>query len=337
MRKAEIYLEYQPLIHEPPVTPGALYQNACENDERTVDHWQHIWLANITANKSIFGSFGENSIGQEFNKFRYQPAIIAGSGPSLKVNAAELKNRGQIPLISCLHNFHYFEDLELAPEYYVTLDAGPVTIEEVTEGGSKPTLEYWEKTKDRTLIAFIATDPELLKKWKGKILFYNAPLPRPDLVTKIDAVEKFNCFLSNGGNVLGGCLYFSKAILGTSQTIFTGADFSFGYDRKFHSWDSKYDKVMGRTIRVTDIYGNKVHTWASYYGFKQYFDSVPLRVPGIYYNCTEGGCLGAYPEGNLAAFKYMDLKDCLKQLHLNDEISEQMTKSETEPRKILYS
>jgi hypothetical protein len=337
LRKAEVYLEYQPLIHEPPVNPAALYQNAASNDESTVTFWQHIWLGNATANKQTFGSFGANSVGQEFNKFRYQPAIIAGSGPSLKINAHELKNRGGIPLISCLHNFHYFEDLGLAPEYYITLDAGEVTQEEVYEGGTKTPDEYWEMTKDRTLIAFISTSPNLLKKWKGKILFFNSPIPSPELVKKIDDVETFNCFLSTGGNVLGACLYFSKAILGCTQTIFVGADFSFGYDRRFHSWDSKYDKNMGQTMRVMDVYGNKVHTWASYYGFKQYFDSVSLRLPGTYYNCTEGGCLGAYAQGNLSTFKYMDLRDCLRQLNINLDISDQMTNSLAEPKKILYS
>lgn len=337
MRKAEIYLEYQPLINEPPVTPAVLYQNAASNDQATIDFWQHIWLGNTTANKQTYGSFGANSAGLEFGKYQYQPAIVAGSGPSLKVNAQELKNRGKIPLISCLHNFHYFEDLGLAPEYYVTLDAGEVTTEEVYEGGTKTPDEYWAMTKDRTLIAFMATSPNLLKKWQGRVLFFNSPIPSLDLVKKIDEVEMFNCFLSTGGNVLGACLYFAKAVLGCHQTIFIGADFSFGYDRRFHSWDSKYDKTMGQTIRVTDIYGNKVHTWSSYYGFKQYFDSVSLRVPGSYYNCSEGGCLGAYDQGNLSSFKYLDLKDCLKDLNMNKEISAQMTNSLAEPKKILYS
>ena len=336
MKKAEVILEYQNLIAGPPVPKEALYSQACQNDESTIKHWWHIWLANITANKSRFGSFAERSISSEFKKYQYQPIIIAGSGPSLKGNAHELRNRGSIPLVSCLHNFHYFEDLGLNPEYYVTLDAGPVTIEEVTEGGTKSEEEYWAKTKERTLIAFIATDPRLLEKWQGRILFYNSPLPNAELIQKIDAIEEFNCFLSTGGNVLGACLYFSKAVLGGSQIIFTGADFCFGYDYKFHAWDSKYDISMGQTIWCTDIYGMKRKTWPSYYNFKSYFDSVAMRIEGVYYNCSEGGCLGAYPEGNIVAFKYMDLKDCLRIFNLNDELSAQMADSKSQ-KKILYS
>jgi hypothetical protein len=336
MKKAEVILEYQNLIERPPATPAALYQQACSNDESTIKHWWHIWLANITANKSRFGSFAERSISSEFQKYQYGPAIVAGYGPSLKGNAHDLRNRGRIPLISCLHNFHYFEDLELNPEYYVTLDAGPVTIEEVTEGGTKSVDEYWDRTKDRTLIAFIATDPRLLEKWQGKILFFNSPLPNAELIKKIDEIEEFNHFLSTGGNVLGACLYFAKTILGAHQIIYTGADFCFGYDYRFHAWDSKYDANMGQTLWCTDIYGMKRKTWPSYFNFKAYFDSVAMRAPGIYYNCSEGGCLGSYPEGNIAAFRYMDLKDCLKMFNINDELKEQMADAKAQ-KKILYS
>lgn len=337
VRKAEISLYYQPLINEPPVPPAALYKQAASNDDGTINFWKDIWLGNITANKQHFGSFANYSIGQEFKKHQHKPIIIAGSGPSLKVNAEELKKRGTIPLVSCLHNFHFFEDLGLNPEYYVSLDAGNVVLEEIAEGGSKTPEEYWEMTKDRTLIAFIGSPPELFKKWKGRVLLFNAPIPAPELVAKIDAVEPFNCFLSTGGNVLGACLYFAKAVLAAGQIVFIGADFSFGYNEKFHAWDSKYDLNKGQIMRVTDVFGNKVSTWPSYYGFKSYFDSVTLRLPGIYYNCTEGGCLGAYSEGNISSFKYLNLSDCLKTFNLVDDISEQMENPTGAVKKILYS
>lgn len=336
MRKAEIYLEYQPLIHEPPIAPETLFHNASLNDARTVKHWENIWLGNITANHSRFGPFVDSSISKEFQKHKYKPAIVVGSGPSLKQNAHELKNRGEIPLVSCLHNFHYLEDLGTPADYYVTLDAGIVTVEEVSEGGTKTADEYWSLTKDRTLVAYIGTHPDLLAKWQGRVLFYNSPIPDPALIQKIDAVENFQANMTSGGNVLGACVYFSKAILGCWEIVFIGADFSFGYDRRFHSWDSKYDAEMGQTVRVTDIYGNKVHTWASYLGFKQYFDRTALRVPGSYVNCTEGGILGAYDQGNLSCFKFMDLKDYLNNLNLSDQIADVIKNPSNGPRKILY-
>ena len=336
MRKAEIYLEYQPLIAEPPVAPETLFKNACSNDDLTIAHWEHIWLGNTAANKSRFGSFGDHCIAQEFQKHKYKPAIIVGSGPSLKYNAHELKNRGQIPLVSCLHNFHFLEDLGTPADYYVTLDAGPITIDEVSEGGKKTPDEYWEISKDRTLIAYIATHPDLLAKWKGRILFFNGPLPDTKLIEKMDAIENYQANMPSGGNVLGACMYFSKAVLGCWEIVFIGADFSFGYDRKFHSWESRYDASLGRTVRMTDVFGNKVHTWPSYLGFKQYFDRTAIMVPGSYVNCTEGGILGAYDQGNLAHFKYMALKDYLINQNLSDQLADSLLNPINGGRKILY-
>lgn len=335
MKTAEIILEYQNVIPQAPISPERAFEQAASNDKETMDYWRHIWLGNMTANKSRFGSFADYSCVSEWNKYQYGPAIVAGSGPSLKRNAHELVNRGNIPLISCLHNFHFFEDLVRdvpgfrPPEYYVTLDAGPVTIEEVAEGGSRTPEEYWELTKDRTLIASVVTHPELLAKWQGKILFYMVPLPDAELTKAMDAIDdSFKFVLTSGGNVLGICLSFSKCVLGTYTSIFIGADFSFGYMKKFHSWDSKYDKSLGHTMRVTDIYGNKVHTWGSYWNFKNYFDSTAQRVGGIYYNCSEGGCLGAYAEGNIAAFRYMDLSDCLREFNRNKQVTDHINNAE---------
>lgn len=341
---AKVVLEYQPVLWTPPVPPTQLYQNACSNDARTIDHWREKWISNIKANKARFGSFKEHSAGKLFGAHKHKPTILAGSGPSLKRNAHLLKDRKGITLVSCLHNFHYFEDLDLAPDYYCTLDAGEVTIEEVTEGGTKSEEEYWARTKDRKLVAYIGSSPKLLAKWQGEIYLFNAPTPDQSLTKEIDEIEKFNLYFSNGGNVLGACLYLAKAILGSATIIYVGADFSFGYPEieennaqfRFHSWKSKYDEKMGKTQRVTDVYGNKVHTWPSYYNFKHFFDWVSLNVPGDYINSSEGGCLGAYDSGNLFSFRYMDLKDSLKFFSLSDELAEACINPEVDYKKILY-
>lgn len=330
MKTREIALEYQELIFQPPETTASMYQQACSNDGGTINYWRDIWLKNIRVNHEKHGPFKENGIGHLFGRCRYQPVIIAGSGPSLKYNADKLKDRNGIILVSCLHNFHYLEDVGASPDFYVSLDAGPVTIEEVSEGGSLSPEEYWEKTKDRTLIAFIGSDPELIDKWQGKIYWFQAPIPDQIYMDETKKIENFNQLVSTGGNVLGVCLYISKAWFGSGATIFVGADFSFGYDRKFHSWSSKYDAKMGRCIPQVDIYGNKVPTWQSYANFKKWFDYISLKVPGIYINASEGGCLGSYPQGNLNSFRYMDLDQVIDMYSMCDKIKEQAINPECE-------
>lgn len=335
-KQALVWLEHQPYIDFAPVPPDVLYQQACANDATTVTSWRDTWISQTRANHAVFGPFKEKSLGQLYNKHRNQPIFVLGSGPSLKKNAAQLVgNKTGISIISCLHNFHYLEDLGVNVDYYVTLDSGPVTIEEIAEGGN-PDTDYWAKTKGKTLLAYVGSHPNLLAKWQGDIKFFNCPIPNQDIENEINAIERFRVLVSSGGNVLGACLYIAKAFLGCSTTIFLGADFSFSYEEKFHGWDSKYDATIGNYIKLTDIYGNKTKTWQSYANFKAWFDWVAQKVPGEYINCTEGGIFGAYNEGNIRAIKQMDLDDCIVRFSMSEHVRDQVENPEIDASKILF-
>ena len=323
-RTAEITLEYQNIIPAPPVQPQELYKAACSNDAVTIDSWANIWVDNITANRvAVGGDFATQGVGKLFGQLQHKTCILAGSGPSLKVNGAQLKDRGGVPLISCLHNFHFFEDRGVKPDFYVSLDAGAIVMEEIAEGGALTEAEYWDKTRDHTLVAYIGSHPDLVKKWQGKLYFFNAGMPHGDTKTKADAAAGFRTMLGTGGNVLGACLYLAKGILGCAAVAFVGADFAFDYKNRFHGWESKYDANLGQVIRVTDIYGIKVNTWKSYNNFKCWFEYIACTVPGSYFNCTEGGTLGAHPDGNIAQFKYLDLKDFIDMATMNEHLRAQ--------------
>lgn len=336
VRTLEMSFEFQPTIPMPPMTPKALYQKACGNDEITVNTWRPIWLKQTEENHKAHGPFHQNSIGQLFNKFSQRPVIVAGSGPSLKWNVEHLKDTKGIPIISCLHNYQFFEDNGVKPECYVTLDAGRVTIEEVSEGGKKSPEEYWESTKDKTLLAFIGSNPELINKWKGKVLWYNCPIPDLGITDAIDKIENFGSYVSTGGNVLGASFYVAKAITGGNPIVFVGADFSFSYTKKFHAWDSKYDKSMGDVMLATDVFGHRVKTWPSYYNFKCWFESRVCSVPGLYINATEGGIFGSYPEGNIEQIKQMALSDVIRMYSLSEEMRTQCEHPEAGEKKILF-
>lgn len=316
----------------------SLWRAACSNDDITIVSWRDQWIKQIKENKEHFKSFKEHSVGNLFNKYKYQPAICIGSGPSIKNNVADLKNKGDVVTVSCLHNFHFLEDNGVGADYYVTLDAGEVTVEEVYEGGQHDEEHYWKLTEGKTLLAFIGAYPELLKKWRGKVYLFNSPIPNEEVTKEIDDVEQFNAYVSTGGNVLGACVYLARAVFGCVPIAFMGADFAFGYDQKFHGWDSKYDKRLGHAIRVTDVFGNKVSTWQSYNNFKSFFDNMVCRVPGLWFNCTEGGTLGAYKEGNIAQIRQMLLKDFLVQWNIHAQLEDQFINTDNKEgkRALLY-
>lgn len=335
-RTATIPLELQNYIEHPPVQPEQLYGNASANDKVTIDSWRATWLANIKANKAKFGSFKERGIGQLFNRYKNSPALVAGSGPSLKHNGHLLKDRGGIPLVSCLHNYHFFEDRGVEPDFYITLDAGEVVLEEVSEGGSRSAEEYWASTKNKKLLAFVGTSPKLFEKWQGEVYFFNAPVPDDAFKKEMDEIEHFHTYISNGGNVLGAAVYAAKGIFGANPIAFVGADFCFSYDKKFHGWDSKYDARLGHVVRTVDIYGNKVISWQSYLNFKCWFDYIAMRVPGIWINCSEGGTFGAYPEGNLMAIKQMELQEFFAMYNMSEHIRAQCENPEVFQAKVLF-
>jgi hypothetical protein len=330
VRKAEVVLEYQPLLDAPPASPKALLQQACSNDDTTIGSWLDQWIDQYRANAAKYGPFKDRSVGQLYGKYKNMPCIIAGSGPSLKNNAHLLKDRGpNMPLVSCLHNFHFMEDLEANVDLYVTLDAGEITIDEVCEGGKHPPEHYWELTKNRTLAAYCGTHPKLLEKWQGEILFYNCTIPSEKYIEAVEETDKFFTLVSNGGNVFGSCLYLAKCFLGCNPIAFIGADFSFSYGageagHQFHPWDSKYDRKLGAYTKAVDVYGIPVKTWPSYSNFKAWFEYVSMQVPGCYINCTEGGTLGAYPGGNLRSFEYMDLAQFLDSYNVMRHVKKQI-------------
>jgi hypothetical protein len=335
-RKAEILLEYQNYIETPPTSPPQLYAAACGSDGITIESWRSVWISNMQKNHAKFGGFKQHSVGKLFGLLKNKPAIIVGSGPSLKVNGDALKNRNGITAISCLHNYHFFEDRGIDIDYYVTLDAGPVVIEEVYEGGTKTQEEYWASTKNKKLIAFIGTDPRLFELWQGEVILYNAPIPDQACIDAYDKVEKFNCYISNGGNVLGACLYIAKSVMGANPIVYMGADFSFGYDKRFHAWNSKYDKNLGHVLKAIDVYGNAVKTWNSYANFKAWFECVAIKCPGIWINCTEGGTLGAYPEGNIMAIRQMPIQDLLDMYGMSEHLRGPFTDPENSEKKLLF-
>lgn len=349
---------YSPYIPGPPTEKEALYKQACANDDVTISSWHDQWLSQITEN-NLKNDFNGNSVMQVAGSESLKPVIIAGSGPSLRKNAHLLKSnwtkriypdpigekyemyggKGDIKVVSCLHNFAFFEDLEvMSPDdFYITLDAGEITIKEISEGGKHSEDWYWDKTKERTLVAHTFTHPVLIEKWQGRVLWYSTP-SNPLIKDELEGILDFKHVppFNVGGNVLGAALYMARAILGCGMVISIGADFSFSRDRHFHGWNSQYDAKFSGIQPVTDIYGDRVYTWPSYYNFKAWFDYIACggasNTHHEWVNATEGGILGAYPQGNIQQIRQMNLRDILHSINLQTDLKKSMEANDGVPR-----
>lgn len=336
IKNVEMLFEFKNTIPSPPQVAADMYSQACSNDNVTVNAWRETWIKNVSENKKRFVQFKDHGLGKLFGINAHKPAIVVGSGPSLKNNIHKLKEVRGIPIISCLHNYQYMVDNGIHVDYYVSLDAGEVVIEEISEGGQKTHEEYLESTKSSKLLAFIGSSPRLFDAWRGEVSLFNCPVPDEAYKKHIEATEPFYTFVSTGGNVLGAATYIARAIFGSGAVIFLGADFCFSYTNKFHPWDSKYDAKVGEAIRCVDVWGNKVLTWQSYYNFKVWFDWLSANVPGIYINCTEGGLLGSYPEGNIASIRQMTFDDCLWMFNMYEQMRKQCEVPEIDDQKVLF-
>ena len=318
----EFKLQYQNIC-EPQAPQEQLYQQAISSDDITISTWRDQWLIQAEENEQAF-ECSKNTVMSEHNKYQYQPGIIAGSGPSLRKNAHELKNRGNLSLVSCAHNFGYFVDQDIHPEYYVQLDAGHITVDELGQGGKRDNEYYWEKTKDYTLIASTVINPTFARKWKGKILWYGTVIPDHDVFPKLQKASPNKVFFQTGGNALGAAYYMSRAILGCTPSVFVGADFSFAYNQKFHPFNSPYDSKFSGVIPRVDVYGNRVATWQSYANFADWFlfqsQGGKGNNPTFFINCTEGGILGSSPNGNINTIKQMPLKALLYSYNMSNSL-----------------
>lgn len=322
----------QSYIPSPPVQRGKdeLYDRACSNDSTTIGAWAQMWLDHIEQNSKKY-DFKQQDAMKAFGKFATRPAICAGSGPSLRKNAhllADKKYIGDVPIVSCLHNFGYFTDLGVDVQYYVNLDAGDITIGEMSQGGGQKEQYYWDRTKGKTLIAVVHSNPRLLEKWQGDILFFNAVVNDPEYAKKMESLIDLRTIFNVGGNTLGAAMYFARAILGCPTIALVGADMCFSRDKKFHPFDSPYDNQFAGVIPWTNIYGDRVWTWRSYLNFKFWFDFIACggrgNNPIALYNCTEGGILGAYPEGNIQQINQRTLEEFLRMVNLYNKLPEAM-------------
>jgi len=313
----QMLLSYQPYTTQAPMTKEQQWSQACSADKVTTEAWRDTWLEAIRRNVKE-NDADSRMVNIDYGKYAYKPALCVASGPSLKRNFQHVKELPEeIPVISCLHSFHKFVDSGTRCNSFLTLDAGDIVIKEVTEGGSHPEDYYWDASKDYTLVAGLVSPPELIKKWRGPVQFFNATIPDPKFLEEMPTITKNSYTYSVGGNTFGACMYHAAWIWGCRELALIGADFAFDYMHKFHAWDSSYDNQFQGLVACTDVWGNRVYSWQSYQNFRMWTEfqcqggnsNHHIRI----INCTEGGTLGAYPHGNVMWVEQRTLKDWIDQ------------------------
>jgi hypothetical protein len=261
--------------------------------KNTVNGWKDRWEKNFKANSEAY-DFSSLNVKQLKYKHKGLPALLIGAGSSLVKNLEVIKTKPFIKYVS-LHSLRYMMENGVRPDYVVSLDA------------HEKQAKFFEgvDTTDLVLLADIRTAPDVLSAWKGKVYFFNAE-------NKINPYCSISTNIVSGGSVMGAA--YNLAInLGAKKIIFCGMDFSnpFGEIHKVQYADGSTDEGTGVDAFITaDISGRGIWTLVRMWLYKIWFENSALSMSGIeHINATEGGILGAYPEGNLSYIKQMKLAE----------------------------
>jgi hypothetical protein len=276
-----------------------------KSTKHTVKSWSKIWIKNLMQNVKMC-DFSKHSVYCLKDKFKGETAYLVGASPSLSKNIKELKKKKGI-IITCSHALKFLLDNGIKPDYVIILDA---------HDKQSKFLDIGSKSKDIMLLADILVSPEVFKVWNGRILFFRTigEKPADKLHKKLWSMSKFNDLIYTGGNVMGGAHSIAD-LLGCNKIVFVGMDFSnpiasnsyveYADGSKDHGTYDHLDAFIG-----TDITGRGVWTKQRMFMYKYWFDYTSVILDRIeHINATEGGTLGAYPEGNLKSIKQMKLSE----------------------------
>jgi len=255
----------------------------------TLANFARLWENNFEANRSLIGR--SPAVTSLFGRFKDEPAIIVGAGPSLDKNIRWLEPARQGAIIICVDTIlQALSHAGIAPTFVVSLDPQP-DIRSLYEGVDTTTL---------TLVAPTIAHPAALAAWKGRIVFYNKYAPDIPQLTRIANAAPDTGYLIPGGTVLSVGLDLAFRA-GANPIAFCGQDLSYppgpAYSKNTVYGDAAYDTLfssrLGDMVEDTDIFGRAVPTLKSLFVTKQWmewaFTTWKRGHPADYYNCTEGG------------------------------------------------
>ena len=272
--------------------------------------WGPRWIKNLKANVKKVGDLGRFGIMHLENRWAGKTAYLVGAGPSLKNNVNDIPKDGKI--ITNVHAVKFLIENGIKPDYVGVIDAYDRQAKWCDIGN---------ESKGISLLMDINCSPEIFKTWKGPIIFFRT-IGKGDtgLAKDLWDLSDMDHLIRSGGNVMTAMLYAAR-IMGMKKFVFIGHDyanvgFDFGVDYANGQRDTgktsrgpKKDKFMDSMWGV-DIQGLGVITLMRMWIYKFWTESFATGQKDCeFLNCTEGGILGSYPQGNLSFIKQCRLQE----------------------------
>lgn len=259
------------------------------------------------------------------NKKIKKPAVLVNPGPSLEKNIHILKQSQEKEVFIFTSDvcFYRLIDEGIIPDVVGCIDPSG-SIARFFEG-------YEEYTKKSFLVAPTTISPDILKKWKGPIIFFNQrdPVPwRNNFYKKLTKKTKdYGSFFNL--TFVGGTLIQAAVLFGSTELYLVGWDFATdssknpyckGFlnkriytDETFPSQKEKEEHLKRITQMEFEKYQEvilkpKVQGYPTLYTSNQllFYKNIFLTriLPDVnkiatIINCTEGGILNEIPSSNL--------------------------------------
>lgn len=246
--------------------------DACKSkmvDVNTITKFSKVWLANTIDNIASVNSGNAYLLSDLAGKFLGQTALIAGAGPSLSDNIANIQaNRDKFVIFAVNKTVQYLLQNGITPDFVVCLDARNMNK---TLGGLE---SHFGKIN---AIADIRTDKAVMNKGFHKVFFNFSETDF--FIKKVAKHNDFMKFYESGGSA--SSLALTAAVkMGFSKIILAGIDLAFK-DNVIYSYGETMnrvsqneivvDNVKKNLVQVRSVNGGMVYTREDYESFILHF------------------------------------------------------------------
>lgn len=228
--------------------------DASKYNESIREGWMPFWARNAARNHSIiekaFSVSPEPDVAVRIaDKGKGKDCIVIGSGPSLDKAMPLLKDWTGDIWVSSSH-LTVFEAYNIVPTYCVIIDADPTMTFLVSEA----------KTENITLVTHPCMEREVLKAWKGPVMYFRMDDPGDPFFKEYlpmmyadlnERGERLRSYVMNSGCVANTCVSLAQ-YSGYEHIFLCGVDLGFpGGKYRFADYkreDGKYIKLPNPPI-----------------------------------------------------------------------------------------
>lgn len=259
---------------------------AYSTNYKTLQVFENQWIYNFLANvKHIENASNINGF---IDKFKDVPAVVIGSGPSVKKNLHLIEEMyDKALIISAGSSIGLIDKMNLLPHMNLSIDGSKDMSNDINN----------MLKQEEILFAYLNNVHfDCIEKYKGKKMYVKT-LAEQSVDYFEKHIENQTIPLSSGGSCTNVSVDFAKK-LGCNPIILIGVDLAYT-DLKSHAdgilqrWDVEKEEIVEDNvnyIKGKDINGNDIYTSSIWFSMMRGFNEYIEKNKDIkFINATEGG------------------------------------------------